>query len=171
VLSNRASGKEEGGFLFVWDTGDPKTARESLEKLERLREFFGSISSEKISTDGREVTRWQAEGRTILTHGWLDNDSLFVALGVSYAGRPDSPITANPNFQRAIEGFPKNGFGYFFLDVERFLEMSAASPDLSNRVPLDPSGRALLESVRAVGSTASWVDATTSQVDISVLLK
>jgi hypothetical protein len=170
IPSSRSLGGVGIGGLMLWETSDRPTAEKTLEKLNRLTTFVPGIAIDKTPIDGKEVTRWQSGGQTLLTYGWSDNNSLVVTLGIPFQSQPPASIAANPTFQQAIASFPKQNLGYFYFDVAGFFEKTGFLATLPPG-QIQPEARALLESVRGIAMTATLSDKTTSKVDAMLTLK
>lgn len=152
------------GGLVIWDTGNRQTAEATLDKLNQLVKLAPVISVGKTPIDGREVTEWQLEGETVLTHGWIDNDSLAVTLAIPYQARPKESIATNPNFRKSIAGFPKNNLGYFYMDVEGIVAKTGALTNIPGGV--NQEAKAFLESIRGVAMTTTQPDKGLGKMDV-----
>ena len=161
------------GGLMVIDTSDRQTAEATLAKLDTLAKS-SSIAVAQRDVQGKKVTEWNSPFGSILGHGWLDNDSVFVALGgpmIDIATTPPSTTLDSSNtFKTTTNGLPKQNLGYFYLDmdktmaqVNRFSMMTGA--------PIPPEPAAVLNSIQGIGMTSTKVDEATGAMDLLLALK
>ncbi len=69
------------GGALVFDTSDRKTAEATLTKFDTLAKTQ-QINVANRNIGGKDVTEWQIPGQgALLAHGWLDQDTVFVAVG------------------------------------------------------------------------------------------
>jgi Protein of unknown function (DUF3352) len=170
IPSTQSLGGVGVGGLMVWETSDRQTANNTLDKLGQLTAYAPGITIEKTPVEGKEVTRWQSDGQTLLTHGWNDNNSLVMTLGIPFQSKPATSIAKNPTFQQAIASLPKQNLGYFYVDMEGIAKKSGG---FANFPPgtLDPAALSFLESLRGITMTVTQPDKTTSRMDVLFSLK
>ncbi|MBA3924451.1 MAG: DUF3352 domain-containing protein, partial [Nostocaceae cyanobacterium] len=68
------------GGAFVFDTSDRKTAEATLTKLDTLAKS-NTLNVVQRNVGGKQITDWQAPQGALISHGWLDNNRVFLALG------------------------------------------------------------------------------------------
>ena len=162
------------GSALVVETGDRKTAESTFNKLGVLVKQnlpFLSIDQRKIGD--KEVTEWKIPQGTLLGHGWLDDNSLFVALGPLVdviANKPANPLDSSPSFKAIAGSLPKTNQGYFYLDMDRTMSIVNSFTEQSGN-PISPEASAILNSMRGVGVTATWENKTTNQLEMLFALK
>lgn len=159
------------GGAFVFDTSDRKTAEATLSKLDTLVKAQ-QVNVAQTKVGGKDVTEWQVPQQgALLSHGWLDQDTLFIAIGGPVAEAIAAPKGQNLEnsdaFKTVTGSLQKPNGGYFFLDMDKTVS-------LINRVPsqsLPPEANAILASIRGLGVTAVSPDKSTSQLEMLVALK
>ncbi|MBF2026328.1 MAG: DUF3352 domain-containing protein [Oscillatoriales cyanobacterium C42_A2020_001] len=163
------------GGVMVFDTSDRKTAEATFAKLDEYAKSNAMLVQQR-DVQGKKVTEWSSPmvPGALLGHGWLDNDSLFVALGgpmVEVAtAKPSQALDSSNNFKASVGSLPKQNLGYFYLDmdktmtlVNRFAAMSQSS--------IPPESAAVLNSIKGIGMTSTQINASTGEVDMLLALK
>ncbi len=159
------------GGAFVFDTSDRKTAEATLTKLDTIVKAQ-QVTVAQTKVGGKDVTEWQVPQQgALLTHGWLDQDTLFIAIGGPVAqaiAAPKAPTLDNSDaFKIATGSLQKPNGGYFFLDMDKTISLMNRTPSQS----LPPQANAILGSIRGLGVTATSPDKSTSQLEMLVALK
>lgn len=160
------------GGALMFQTSNRATAESTLSKLDAIaRSNFLSVVPRDIH--GKSVTEWQVPAQgAIVGHGWLDRDTMFIAVG-----EPIVEAIANPSgksldssevFKAATGSLLQPNAGYFYLDMDKTMSLLASKP-LSTAI--DPEATAVINSIRGIGITASNPDKTTSQMELLVALK
>lgn len=162
-----------GGVLVI-DTSDRKTAEGLFSKLDGMAKL-GSFKIQKRDVQGKSITEWQTPQGALLGHGWLDQDSAFVALGGPLADTIVTPNNSTLNnsdtFKAATGSLPKQNLGYFYLDMEKTMSLMQRTILVSNQSALPPETAALLNSIRGVGVTSSQPNKSTNQFEMLLSLK
>jgi hypothetical protein len=160
------------GGAFVFDTSNRKAAETTFAKLDASAQTK-FISVVPRSVGGRNFMEWKSFLGTLLIHGWLDQDTVFVALGEpiveAIANPQGTRLNASNTFKAATASLPQPNSGYFYVDVERGLRLLERSPQSSQAIPSDT--KAILESIRGIGSTMTNPDKSTSLAEILIALK
>lgn len=163
-----------GGALMV-QTSDRKQAEATVSKLEALvKRSAPVINFSQKDVGSIRVREWQipAQG-TLLGHGWLDGNYLFVAMGPladAIAAKSGDRLDNSPSFKAITGSLPKSNQGLFYMDVEQ--SMSVLAPVLqASGTPFSPEASAVLNSIRGIGLTATWPDPSTSQMEMLFALK
>lgn len=108
----------------------------------------------------------------LLGHGWLDNDTLFVALGGSIvdamATKPSQSLDHSETFKAVTGSLQKPNGGYFYLDMDK--TMSLVTRFAAQSQAISPESRAILNSIRGIGMTASSPDKSISQIELLLAL-
>jgi Protein of unknown function (DUF3352) len=160
------------GGALAFDTSDRKTAEAMFAKLDTLvKQQMVSPTPKEVG--GKKVTDWQTPMGTVLTHGWLDQDTVFVAVGEPVVSAITTPkgaqLDASPAFQGITGSLPKPNGGYFYLDMEKVMPLiEKVSAQAS---PMPPESKAILSSIRGIGATASNPNTSTSQMEMILSLK
>ncbi len=163
-----------GGALLL-ETSDRKTAEKTFGKLDTLvSKQFLKLNQRKI--DSTPVTDWQVPVQgTLASHGWLDQDTSFMALGGPMAdilvSTPERTLSSSKVFQEATASFPKENSGYFYVNMEQASGLLTTNPLIAQSGWLTPETQAILKSIRAVGATTSQMDKSTLKTDIVMTLQ
>lgn len=162
------------GQALVFQTSDRKTAESTLGKLDTLAKSQ-SLSIAQRDVNGKKVTEWQTPQGALLGHGWINDDTLFIATGEplvsSFSSQTNPALESSDGFKTVMAALPKQNTGYFYMDVEKMTALMNKFTQGTQAAQLDPEARAVLESVRSIGSTTSQIDRTTSQVEAVLALK
>jgi hypothetical protein len=161
------------GGALVLDTSDRKTAEATLVKLDDLAKKQ-TISIAQRDINGKKVTEWQIPQQgALLSHGWLDNDTVFIALGGPIADVIASPINQtlnnSDNFKSVTGSLQQPNGGYFYLDMDR--TVSIINTLNAQRPAFAPETTAILNSIRGVGVTATSANKSISEVEMLLALK
>lgn len=161
------------GGLMVIDTSDRQTAEATLAKLDQLAKS-NAVMVEQRDVQGKKITEWNSPFGAVLGHGWLDNDSLFVALGgpmIDIATtQPSSALDNSQTFKTATSNLPKQNLGYFYLDMDKTMTLVNRFALMTGAV-IPPEPTALLNSVKSIGITSTQVNDTTAKMDMLMALK
>lgn len=157
------------GGALVLDTSDRKTAEATLTKLDNLaKQQSFNIAQKNIG--GKNITEWQIPLQgALVSHGWLDNDTVFLAIGgpiaETLANRQGTALDQTDTFKTVIGSLQKPNGGYFYLDMDKttaiIKHLSAQSQ------PLTPDTTAILTSIRGVGVTVN--SPSKSQTEMEML--
>lgn len=170
IPNQQAVGGLGFGGMMIWQTGDQKAAKTTLDRLNQLVKTVPFITIKNSQISGQDVTEWKAEEQAILTYTWPNNDTLKMTVGIPYQPQPNQPISKSEIFQASIANLPKNNLGYFFIDVEQIIAKAGGINNLP-ATELTPEAKVFLESVRGIGITATMPDKTTSKIDVLFSLK
>lgn len=160
------------GGALMFQTSDRATAESTLGKLDAIaRSNFLAVVPRNIN--GNSVTEWQVPAQgAIVGHGWLDRDTMFIAVGepiVEAIAKPSGKsLDSSEVFKAATGSLIQPNAGYFYLDMDKTMSLLASKP-LSTAI--DPEATAIINSIRGIGITASNPDKTTSQMELLVALK
>ncbi len=162
------------GGALVFHTSDRQTAETTFAKLDAFakKQLF-NIAQRNI--DGKDVTEWQIPQQgALLAHGWLNQDTVFVAIGGpvadAIAQTQNHSLGSNENFQAVTNSLQKPNSGYFYLDMDKtmFLLNRFAG---SQKQSFPPETSAILNSIRSLGVTTISLDKSTSKMDMLLALK
>ncbi|OUL36441.1 metalloendopeptidase [Nostoc sp. T09] len=160
------------GGALLFDTNDRKTAESTLSKLDDLIKKQ-SVKVAQRNVGGKDITEWQVPQQgALLSHGWLDRDTLFVAIGEpvaqAIASNKSQSLDNSDTFKAVTGSLQKPNGGYFYVDMDKTMT-------LVNRFavaqPVPPEASAILSSIRGLGVTATSPDKSTSQVEMLLALK
>ncbi|EKQ71272.1 Protein of unknown function (DUF3352) [Leptolyngbyaceae cyanobacterium JSC-12] len=163
------------GGVMVFDTSDRKTAEATFAKLDEFARSNAMLVQQR-DVQGKKVTEWSSPMMpgSILGHGWLDDDSLFVALGgpmVEVAtAKPSQALDSSTNFKAATGSLPKQNLGYLYVDMDKTMTLVNRFAALTQS-PIPPDSAAVLNSIKGIGMTSTQVNASTGEVDVLLALK
>jgi Protein of unknown function (DUF3352) len=161
------------GGAFVFDTSDRKTAESTFAKLDNLAKAQ-KINVAQTNIGGKDITEWQIPQQgALLAHGWLDQDTIFVALGGPIAQAIAEPknqsLDNSDNFKAVTSSLQKPNGGFLYLDMDKTVSLVNRYAVQSQAIP--PEVAAILSSIRGLGVTATSLDKSTSQVEMLLALK
>ncbi|MEH2248599.1 DUF3352 domain-containing protein [Nostoc sp.] len=159
------------GGALVFDTSDRKTAEATLTKLDTLAKIQ-QINVANRNIGGKDVTEWQIPRQgALLSHGWLDQDTVFVALGGpianAVADRKNQSLDNSDAFKAVTGSLQKPNGGYFYLDMDK----TKTVPLINSFISSDPKTITILSSIRGFGITATSPDKSTSELEMLLALK
>ncbi|MCW5314760.1 DUF3352 domain-containing protein [Nostoc sp. KVJ3] len=159
------------GGALVFDTSDRKTAEATLTKLDTLAKAQ-QINVANRMIGGKDVTEWQIPRQgALLAHGWLDDDTVFVALGGPVADaisdRKNQSLDNSDTFKAVTGSLQKPNGGYFYLDMDK----TKTVPLVNSLISSDPNTITILNSIRGLGFTANSPDKSTSELEMLLALK
>lgn len=158
---------------LVVKTSDRKAAETALNKLDRLART-NSINIDRRHIEGKPVTEWSNDRGVLLGHGWLDKESMFVAVGrpiVEAMASSSKTLEKNQAFQTVTNTLPKPNTGSFYVDMDTVMSVFNNNFLLNLQLPLSSDTCAILNSIRGIGVTANKVNPSTSQMEIVFALK
>jgi hypothetical protein len=162
------------GGAMVFTTSDRKTAEATLSKLDAIG-TSQSLTIAQREVNGKKVTEWQTPQGGLLGHGWLDDHTLFIALGdqlvTSLSSQPNPSLEASDNFKAVTASLPKQNFGYFYVDVEKTMALVNKATGGSQKLAMNPETTAIMNSIKGVGGTTIQTDKTTRQIEAVLALK
>ncbi|HEY9837700.1 MAG TPA: DUF3352 domain-containing protein [Vampirovibrionales bacterium] len=164
------------GGAVVFETTDRPAAEAMLQKLDAIGRnvvpFPLSIAQRNVS--GINVQEWKIPLQgALLGHGWLDDNSLFIAVGgpiVEAIATPATSLQDSPTFQAIAGSLPNPNQGYLYLDMEQITSVINTLPVMMG-VQLSPETRDLLNSVRGIGGTGNWTSPTQFETEMLFTLK
>ncbi|WP_414514505.1 DUF3352 domain-containing protein [Nostoc sp. PCC 9305] len=159
------------GGALVFDTSDRKTAEATLTKLDALAKTQ-QINVANRNIGGKNVTEWQIPRQgALLAHGWLDQDTVFVALGGPIADavsdRKNPSLDTSDAFKAVTGSLQKPNGGYFYLDMDK----TKTVPPINSFVSSNADTITILNSIRGIGFTAISPDKSTSELEMLLALK
>ncbi|MBW4619553.1 MAG: DUF3352 domain-containing protein [Cyanosarcina radialis HA8281-LM2] len=164
------------GGALLFDTSDRQTAETALKKLDAYMQKNGvTLAPRKVGNI--DVTEWQSPGApgALLGHGWLDNDTVFVALGGPISDiistKPSQSLDNSQNFKEVTGSLPKPNAGYFYINMDKVTEVLNSNPFIVQSGALNPQTQEVLKSIRGFGGTSTQVDNSTVEVEFLLSLK
>ena len=161
------------GGVMVFNTSDRKAAENALSKLDNLAKG-NAVLVQQRDVQGKKITEWNSPMGAVLGHGWLDNNSVFLAFGgplaETMATNPTPTLDSSDTFKGVTGNLPKPNLGYIYVDMDKTMTVINRYGANDPR-PLPPNTIALLNSIRGIGITSTQADSSTGQVDMSLALK
>jgi Protein of unknown function (DUF3352) len=164
------------GSVMLFDTSDRKTAEATFAKLDEYvkKSSSGSIQIQQRDVQGKKVTEWNTPYGSLFGHGWLDDDSVFVAIGgapmVDVVTAKNPPLDNSDTFKAVTASLPKQNLGYFYIDMDKTMVLVNKFAGMAqSSIPAEPA--AVLNSIKGVGMTSSQVNPTTGQFEMLLALK
>lgn len=159
------------GGALVFDTSDRKTAEATLTKLDSLAKTQ-QINITNRNIGSKDVTEWQIPRQgALLAHGWLDQDTVFIAVGGPIADamgdRKNTSLDNSDAFKAVTGSLQKPNGGYFYLDMDK----TKTVPMLNSLISSNPDTITILGSIRGFGVTATSRDKSTSELEMLLALK
>ncbi|MEH1941659.1 MAG: DUF3352 domain-containing protein [Nostoc sp.] len=159
------------GGALVFDTSDRKTAEATLTKLDTLAKTQ-QINVANRNIGGKDVTEWQIPKQgALLAHGWLDQDTVFIALGGPIADavsdRKNPSLDTSDAFKAVTGSLQKPNGGYFYLDMDK----TKTVPPINSFISSNADIITILGSIRGFGITSTSPDKSTSELEMLLALK
>lgn len=163
------------GGAIVFDTSDRKTAEATLTKLDDLAKKQSLNVTQKNIGD-KNITEWEAPFQgSLIAHGWLDQDTVFVAIGgpiaATIADNKDKTKTLDQSetFKAVTGSLQKPNGGYFYLDMEKTTSLINRFVTANQPVPSDIN--TILGSINGFGVTVNSTDKSIVQMEMLLALK
>ncbi|MTJ09032.1 DUF3352 domain-containing protein [Anabaena sp. UHCC 0204] len=161
------------GGALVLDTSDRQTAEATFTKLDNLAKQQ-SLNVAQRTIGGKNVTEWQIPQQgALLAHGWLDDDTVFLAIGgpiaETLADRKGQALDQTDTFKTVTSSLQTPNSGYFYLDMDKtatIIERLAAQSQ-----PLPSEATAILASIRGLGVTVTSPNKSITQMEMLLSLK
>lgn len=164
------------GAAMIFETSDRPAAEATLKKLDAIAKSNPTVSVAPRNVEGKEVTEWQIPQQgTLFGHGWLNENSVFVAFGGPLVdvitSTPPQPLSSSPSFQAIATSLPRANQGYFYIDMEKTMSWAnqyllAVQPNL-----VSPPAAELLNSLRGVSVATASTQPTTAELEMLFALK
>ncbi|WP_210407754.1 DUF3352 domain-containing protein, partial [Hydrocoleum sp. CS-953] len=161
------------GGAMVFETSDRSAAEVTLKKLNQMAIKNGGVAVKEKQMGVQSLTEWQMVGiGTFFGYGWLDDNTLLVGLGKPLIdvmiNIPDDGLIDSEGFEEILGSLPKSNQGYLYLDMERAMVWVNRYPFVNAVMPSEV--KAILDSIRGIGVTASWSDGLTNEMEILLAL-
>ncbi|MFB2768497.1 DUF3352 domain-containing protein [Pelatocladus sp. BLCC-F211] len=173
VIPNRPKDTLSDNFraslVFMVQASDRTHAETSLTKLDEVMKTQYQFQIQQTTIAGKPVVNWIGPlGTLTASHGWLDGDVAFLALGAPISDKIIPKLNntlANATlFQQTVPSEPNPTNGQFFLDVERAAQ-NFPLPTLL------PNQKIFLNATRSIGITSAIDDSRSNRYDIFLALK
>jgi hypothetical protein len=156
-------------------TSDRAAAEAALSKLDAIaQKNFLTVSQRTVQ--GKTVQEWKLpQQEVILGHGWLDQNSLFVAIGSPVVETMVNPgnqhLSDSGAFKGVTDSLPKPNAGYFYLDMDQTMTVVNNSLLKAQMSAVPAETMSVLNSVRGIGLTVTQPNQTTAQLEMLLALK
>ncbi len=162
------------GGVILWQTSNPKTAQNTLNKLNSVGQKSGLVKIKKSKIGGKSVTEWKNQQQVLLSHAWLNNNSLALSLGIPLTPilntQSVNSLADSTKFKTLTATFPKQNLGYGYLDVAQIWSKAIPLIEMTdNEIPSEMNS--FFNSVKGVAATASFPNYTVLQLDLILALK
>ena len=163
------------GGVLVLETSDRATAEATLTKLDAIaQKNFMRVAQR--NAQGKTITEWKLpQQESVLGHGWLNQNSLFIAVGSplidGMIAPAKQPLDQSTAFKTVTGSLAKPNAGYFYLDMDKVMAVMNTSLLKTQTSSITPETTAMLNSIRGLGITVTQPDQTTAQVEMLLALK
>lgn len=172
VIPSAASAESKDfalSLVLMVKTSDRPSAERSFEQLDQVMRSRYQFQIQESKTKDQPVVNWIAPyGTVTATHGWLDGDVAFLALGAPVAEqiipKPATNLASTAQFQKTVPSELNPTNGQFFLNVEQGVRA----------LPLPqffPNQKMLFDATRSIGVTSAISDNRSIRYDIFFALK
>ncbi len=162
------------GGAMVFNTSDRKTADATLNKLDTIAKSQSLAIAER-EINGKKVTEWKTSQGALLGHGWLDDNTVFIAMGdqlvTTLSSQSNPSLETSDSFKAVTASLPKQNIGYFYVDVEKTMTLISRVTPVAQKSAMKPETTAILNSIRGFGGTTTPTDKTTNQFEAVLALK
>lgn len=171
VTQAQPGAEPQTGVVLLAETSDRTTAEASFAKLDAVMGDRYRFQVSEAQIDGTPITTWTSPfGSLTLTHGWLTNDTAFLAIGANTVDQllptPQDTLADNPGFQATQSDTLNAHSGRFFLDLDELRQLGGAVP--LPTLP-DRSG-AYLGAIRQIGLTTAIRGDRSTRFDLHLRL-
>lgn len=169
--ANPSINQPRAGILLLAQASDRRKAEQTFQKLDAVMGDRYRFQVTEAQLAGKPVTTWVSPFSSLsITHGWLDGNVAFIAIGPNLASTilpaPTSALAQNTLFQSATESDLQSSDGHFFLDLDRL-----ATPNLPLPLPkLSADNQKAVNAIQAIGATTAAQDGRTMRYDIQILM-
>lgn len=173
LLPAQGEALKGAGLALMVEAGDRRAAETAFKRLDEVmsRRFKLNVSQSNIGN--QPLTTWKVPpGLPVASHGWLDDDVVFLTLGApierAIAPQPPTTLTEGELFRTTTRSDLNPNNGHFFIDVPQTLSLFDSSPLLPR---LSPRVRKFANAVEAIGVTAAVENERSTRYDIFIELK
>jgi hypothetical protein len=156
-------------FVLMIQASDRRLAEASIKQLDEVIQTQYQFQIKSTTVAGKPVVNWISPfGTLTATHGWLDGDVAFLAIGSPITDKilpkPSTTLANSLAFQQTVPTEPNPTNGQFYIDVEK----------ITKNFPLPrliPQQQPLLAATRSIGMTSAISDNRSTRYDIFLTLK
>jgi hypothetical protein len=164
-------------FVFMVHANDRRAAEDAFKRLDEAMATKYKFKVEESRVGDLPVTNWsRPDISPTITHGWLDGDVAFLALGTpiakSFIPKPTTSLADSDIFKAATSSDLQPNNGHYFANVEYAVKSKnpLLLPLVQSLLPL-PLESQLMSAIRSVGVTAAVSDERTTRYDVFALLQ
>lgn len=162
------------GGALVLKTNDRATAEATFSKLDDIAKT-NQISISQRNIQGKTITEWKLPNEQIwLGHGWLDQESVFVAVGspiIDVMVNNSNALNNSESFKAITGSLKQPNAGYFYIDMEKLMVLVNRHLPEPQKAAIPPETTAILNSIRGIAITANQPDRSTSNMEMLLALK
>lgn len=162
------------GGALVLKTTDRATAEATFSKLDEIAKT-NQISISQRNIQGKTITEWKLPNEQIwLGHGWLDQESVFVAVGspiIDVMVNNSNALNNGESFKAITGSLQQPNAGYFYIDMEKLMVLVNRHLPEPQKAAIPPETTAILNSIRGIAITANQPDRSTSNMEMLLALK
>lgn len=156
-------------LVLMVQTDNRNQAEQSLQQLDQVMRSRYQFQINQTTVKDRPVVNWIAPyGTVTATHGWLDENVAFLALGAPVAERlipkPTTTLASTEQFQKTVPSQLNSTNGQFFLNVEPAVKTLPLPQFFSGQ-------QMLFDASRSIGVTSAVSDDRSIRYDIFFALK
>lgn len=159
-------------LVFMVQSNNRQQAEESIDQLERVMRSRYQFQIKQTNVKGQPAVNWIAPyGTATATHGWLDGNVAFLALGVPVTNvaeqiipQPANTLASSEQFQKTVPSQLNPTNGQFFLNVEQGVKALPLPPFFSGQ-------QILFDATRSIGVTSAISDERSIRYDMFLSLK
>lgn len=144
-------------------------AEASIKQLDDVIQNQYQFQIQSATVGGKPVVNWISPfGTQTATHGWLDGDVAFLAIGAPVTEKilpkPSNTLARNQTFQQTVPTEPNPTNSQFYIDVEQTVK-NFPLPRLI------PQQKTFLAATRSIGITSAVSDRRSTRYDIFLTLR
>lgn len=172
VIPSAATGDSKDfalSLLFMVKANNRNQAEQTFERLDQVMRSRYQFQIQQTKLKDQPVVNWIAPyGTVTATHGWLEGDIAFLALGAPVASRiipkPTTTLASTEQFQKTVPSELNPTNGQFFLNVENGVKALPLPQFFSNQ-------QMLFDATRSIGVTSAISGDRSIRYDIFFALK
>lgn len=160
---------QKTGLVLLASTSDRPTAERTFQQLDEVMRSRYQYQVNPVQVNGRPIVNWVSPfGSLNISHGWLDDQTMFLGMGPSVAeaiARPGSSLSTNALLRVSPPRTPING--QFWLNLEQLRTSGDAFP--LPKLPADAD--AVVGAMRQISLDSGIIGDRASRFDIRVTLQ
>ncbi|WP_008316894.1 DUF3352 domain-containing protein [Leptolyngbya sp. PCC 6406] len=159
-------------LVLLAQVSDRPLAEKTFAQLNEVVESRYRFQVQRRQVEDVALTDWVSPFQSVtLTHGWLNNTVVFLAIGEGTASAiappPTRPLNTQSLFQLATAAAPQPNNGHFYLNLK-----ALAQRDGNLFLPaLPPETQGMLQALEGLGVTTTILDDRRLRYDLFVALK